>query len=67
MTPDPPLLSVRVWRTAYETRPRVGGGIDNIQYSNLSVCLFPCNRGGYFVSLLVEPMAGKNASPSDEK
>ena len=29
------------------------------------VCLFPCNLTiGYFVLLLVEPMAGKSVSPS---
>ena len=31
------------------------------------VCLFPPNLKGYFVSLLIESMAGKNVSPSDEK
>ena len=28
------------------------------------VCVLPCNLGEYCVSLLVEPIAGKNASPS---
>ena len=31
------------------------------------VCRFPHNLGGYFVSLFVEPMAGKNTSPSDKQ
>ena len=31
------------------------------------VCLLPCNLGECFVSLLVEPIAGKNASPSDKQ
>ena len=30
------------------------------------MCLFFCNLGDSFVSLLVEPIAGKNASPSDK-
>ena len=33
----------------------------------LSVCLLVRNLGEYFVSLLVEPIAGKNVSPSDKK
>ena len=31
------------------------------------MCLFPCNLGECFVSLLVEPIAGKNVSPSDKQ
>ena len=31
------------------------------------VCLFLCNLGDSFVSLLVEPIAGKNVSPSNKK
>ena len=31
------------------------------------VCLFFCNLGDSFVSLLVEPFAGKNVSYSDKK
>ena len=30
------------------------------------MCLFLCNLGGSFVSLLVEPIARKNVSPSDK-
>ena len=37
-------------------------------YSNLSTCVSVCvflrNLGDSFVSLLVEPIAGKNVSPS---
>ena len=33
----------------------------------VSVCLLPRNLGECFVSLLVEPIAGKNASPSDKQ
>ena len=33
----------------------------------LSVCLLVRNLGEYFVSLLVEPIAGKNVSPSDKQ
>ena len=33
----------------------------------LCVCLVPCNLRGYFISLLVELMAGKNVSPSDRR
>ena len=41
-------------------------------YSNLScvcvcVCVLPRNLGDNFVSLLVEPIAGKNVSPSDKQ
>ena len=40
-------------------------------YINLSVCVCVCvflrNLGDSFVSLLVEPIAGKNVSPSDKK
>ena len=31
------------------------------------MCLFLCNLGDNFVSLLVEPIAGKNVSPSDKQ
>ena len=31
------------------------------------VCLFLHNLGDIFVSLLVEPIAGKNVSPSDKQ
>ena len=31
------------------------------------VCVLPCNLGECFVSLLFEPIAGKNVSPSDKK
>ena len=41
-------------------------GISNLLMF-VSVCLFPCNLGGYFVLFLVEPMAGKNASLSDKQ
>ena len=33
----------------------------------MSVCLLPYNLGECFVSLFVEPIAGKNTSPSDKK
>ena len=33
----------------------------------LSVCLLVRNLGEYFVSLLVEPIAGKNVSPSNKQ
>ena len=33
----------------------------------LSVCLLVRNLGEYFVSLLVEPIVGKNVSPSDKQ
>ena len=33
----------------------------------LCVCELPHNLGDSFVSLLVEPIAGKNVSPSDKK
>ena len=33
---------------------------------SVCVCVFPCNLGGYFVSLLIEPMVRKNVSPSDK-
>ena len=33
----------------------------------IGLCLFPSNSGEYFVLLLVEPIAGKNVSSSDEK
>ena len=33
----------------------------------MSLCLLVRNLGEYFVSLLVEPIAGKNVSPSDKK
>ena len=33
----------------------------------VSVCLLVRNLGEYFVSLLVEPIAGKNVSPSDKQ
>ena len=33
----------------------------------LCVCVLPRNLGDSFVSLLVEPIAGKNVSPSDEQ
>ena len=33
----------------------------------MSVCLLPHNLGECFVSLLFEPTAGKNMSPSDKK
>ena len=33
----------------------------------VSVCLLPRNLGEYFVSLLFEPIAGKNVSPSDKQ
>ena len=33
----------------------------------MCVCLLVCNLGEYFVSLLVEPIAGKNVSPSDKQ
>ena len=33
----------------------------------MCVCLLPHNLREYFVSLLVEPIAGKNVSPSDKK
>ena len=40
-------------------------------YSNLcmcvSLCLFPRNIGECFVSLLVEPIARKDVSPSDKQ
>ena len=41
--------------------PSVGGAI------GLCVCLLSRNLGECFVSLLVEPIAGKNVSPSDKK
>ena len=31
------------------------------------VCVLPRNLGDSFASLLVEPIAGKSVSPSDEK
>ena len=34
---------------------------------HVSVCLLPRNLGECFISLLVEPIAGKNMSPSDKK
>ena len=34
---------------------------------SVSVCVFLRNLGDNFVSLLVEPIAGKNVSPSDKK
>ena len=33
----------------------------------MCVCLFLCNLGDSFVSLLVEPIAGKNVNPSDKR
>ena len=33
----------------------------------VSVCLLTCSLGECFVSLLVEPIAGKNVSPSDKQ
>ena len=33
----------------------------------MCVCLLVRNLGEYFVSLLVEPIAGKNVSPSDKQ
>ena len=33
----------------------------------LSVCLLPRNLGECFISLLFEPIAGKNVSPPDEQ
>ena len=30
-----------------------------------AICMLPRNLGEYFVSVLVEPIAGKNVSPSD--
>ena len=33
----------------------------------MCVCRLPCNLGECFVSLLFEPIAGKNVSPSDKK
>ena len=40
-------------------------------YSNWFVCVCVCvflrNLGDSFVSLLVEPIAGKNMSPSDKQ
>ena len=33
----------------------------------MCVCLLPCNLGECFVSLLFEPIAGKNVSPSDKR
>ena len=33
----------------------------------MCVCLLPCNLGECFVSLLFEPIAGKNVSPSDKQ
>ena len=33
----------------------------------MSVCLLPRNLGEYFVSLLFEPIARKNVSPSDKQ
>ena len=33
----------------------------------MCVCVLPCNLGECFVSLLVEPIAGKNVSPSDKQ
>ena len=44
--------------------PSVGGGVIAIC---LCVCVFLRNLGDSFVSLLVEPIAGKNVSPSDKK
>ena len=35
--------------------------------AGVCVCLLVRNLGEYFVSLLVEPIAGKNVSPSDKK
>ena len=32
----------------------------------LCACVLPCNLGECFISLLVEPIAGKNVSPSDK-
>ena len=34
---------------------------------SMCLCLLPRNLGECFVSLLVEPIAGKNVSPSDKK
>ena len=34
---------------------------------SVCVCLFLSNLGDSFVSLLVEPIAGKNVTPSDEQ
>ena len=31
------------------------------------VCVLPCNLGEHFVLLLVDPIAGKNTSPSDKQ
>ena len=33
----------------------------------MCVCVLPCNLGECFASLLVEPIAGKNMSPSDNQ
>ena len=33
----------------------------------MCVCLFLCNLGDSFVSLLVEPIAGQNVRPSDKE
>ena len=36
-------------------------------YVCLCVCVLPCNLGDSFISLLVEPIAGKNVSLSDKQ
>ena len=43
--------------------PSVGEGL----YQSVCVCMLPHNVGEYFVLHLVEPIAGKNASPSDKQ
>ena len=46
--------------------PSVGGGLKQSVCVCMCVCVLPCNLGECFVSLLVEPIAGKNVSPSDK-
>ena len=47
--------------------PSVGGGLYQSVRVCVCVCVFLRNLGDSFVSLLVEPIAGKNVSPFDKQ
>ena len=45
----------------------VGKGLWQSVCMCVCVCVLPRHLGEYFISLLVEPIAGKNISPSDKQ
>ena len=64
---DPISLQIMLYFDEVEVCNPLGSNIKICVCVCVSVCLLTRNLGECFVSLLFEPIAGKNVSPSDKK